>query len=121
MTALLTSPKLPSLLALNSELLADNLQILKSFFTRHDITHIPSYAGLYVFAKMAKDAHSWEEEESSVQRLKEAGVLVSAGRGYHGPQSEMGWMRVGFAVEKSLLEEAVKRMDEVYINKASAT
>ncbi len=62
---------------------------------------------------MAGEAKSWEDEQAVVQRLKEVGVLVSAGRGYHGPEKEMGWMRVGFAVDKSTLEEALRRTESM--------
>ena len=63
---------------------------------------------------MAREAKSWDDEQAVVQRLKDVGVLVSAGRGYHGPEKEMGWMRVGFAVERSQLEEALRRAEAVY-------
>jgi len=74
---------------------------------------MPCNAGLFVFAKLALRATTWEEEAHMVSKLKEAGVLVSSGRGYHGPESEKGWMRVGFATEEDELEEAIRRMDSV--------
>ena len=114
-TALLTSPKLNSIIATNSKRLAENYQILRSFLTAYNIRYFPCYAGLYVFAKMARDAQSWDDELRVLQVLRDAGVVVTAGRGYHGPDSEVGWMRVGFAIEKSELEEAVRRMHSVYI------
>lgn len=46
-------------------------------------------------------------------RLREAGVLVSSGRNYHGPESEKGWMRVGFAAEMEQLIKALQRMERV--------
>ena len=64
---------------------------------------------------MAGEAKSWEDEQAAVQRLKKVGVLVTAGRGYHGPEKEIGWMRVGFAVDKSNLEEALRRMEAVFM------
>ena len=49
-----------------------------------------------------------------MQKLKDVGVLVSPGRGYHVPETNKGWMRVGFAVEKPRLEEALRRMATVF-------
>lgn len=112
-SALLTSAKLPALIALNSERLATNCRILTKFLTRHKIPYIPSYAGLYVFARIAQDARSWEDEQASVQRFKDVGVLLSGGRGYHCSENQMGWMRVGFAVKKSRLEEALRRVESI--------
>ena len=43
------------------------------------------------------------------QRVKDVGVLVSGGRGLHGPETEVGWMEVGFATEKPCLEEALNQ------------
>lgn len=119
--SLLTSPKLPALIALNSKRLGCNYQILVSFLKRHKVSYIPSYAGLFVFAKMAGEAKSWDDEQITMGRLKEVGVLVSAGRGYHGPEKEMGWMRVGFAVEKSRLEKALRRMEAIYMESDGET
>ena len=63
---------------------------------------------------MARDAQSWDDETAVMQRLKDVGVLVSGGRGYHGPETEVGWMRVGFAIEKPRLEEALSRAERIY-------
>ena len=41
------------------------------------------------------------------QRVKDVGVLVSGGQGLYGPETELGWMEVGFATEKPYLEEAL--------------
>ena len=65
-------------------------------------------------ARVAPKAASWEDESAIVGKIKEAGVLVSAGRAYHGPGSEKGWARVGFAVPKEQLIEGVRRMEGVY-------
>jgi aspartate/methionine/tyrosine aminotransferase len=112
-TSLLTSPKLPSLIDLNSNRLSIAYQKLTSLFKNYDIPYIPCNAGLYVFARLAKDATSWDDESMLVTRMKEAGVLVSPGKAYHGPEHEKGWMRVGFAVKDEDLEKATKRMASV--------
>ncbi|RMZ66210.1 aminotransferase -like [Pyrenophora seminiperda CCB06] len=112
-TALLSSPQLPSLISLNAQRLAVAYTKLTVFFKKYGISYIPCNAGLYIFAKLAPHATTWEEEADMVSKFKEAGVLVSAGRGYHGPEAEKGWVRVGFAVEEAELEEAMRRMDGV--------
>jgi len=119
-TALLKSLELPSLLALNSERLSVAYATLTDFLKSHRIPYIPCNAGLYVFARMCPDAKSWEEEASFVQRLKEAGVLVSPGRAYHVPENEKGWMRVGFAIQPSKLAEALRRMESMYNSSSCA-
>jgi aspartate/methionine/tyrosine aminotransferase len=113
-TALLNSQQLPSLIALNSQRLSVAYATLTDFLKNHEISYVPCNAGIYVFARMAPDAQSWEEEALMAKRLAEAGVLISPGRAYHGPESEKGWMRVGFAVQPSDLAEALRRMKTVY-------
>ena len=49
-----------------------------------------------------------------VLRLREAGVLVSAGKAYHGPENDKGWMRVGFSIRDADLKEAIRRMVAVF-------
>ncbi|KAJ4357162.1 uncharacterized protein N0V89_001737 [Didymosphaeria variabile] len=115
-TNLLTSPKLPSLIALNSQRLSIAYQKLTSFFKENQIPYIPCNAGLYVFAKMATKATSWDEESDVVGLLKGAGVLVSPGKAYHGPEKEKGWMRVGFSVKDTDLEKAIQRIRRVVEN-----
>ncbi|KAL1856868.1 putative secondary metabolism biosynthetic enzyme [Diaporthe australafricana] len=109
-TRLLTSAELPALVRTNSERLGAAYATLTAFFAESGVRYAPCNAGLYVFARLAGDVETWEEEEAMVERLKHAGVLVSAGRAYHGPAREKGWMRVGFAVEESELREAIRRM-----------
>jgi aspartate/methionine/tyrosine aminotransferase len=70
---------------------------------------------------MAREAQSWADEQATVEKFKNVGVLVSAGRGYHCPEKEIGWIRVGFAVEKSRLEEALRRAESIYVTNATAT
>lgn len=112
--ALLTSPKAIQLLARNSELLTENYQLLTDFLKKHNIPYIPAYAGLYLLAHLAPDAQSWEDEAAIIGKLKDAGVLVSGARGYHGPEIEKGWARVGFAVSKEKMIEALCRIETVY-------
>ena len=114
-TNLLTSPQLPSLIALNSQRLATAYVMLTSFLKAEGRPYLPCNAGLYVYAKLAPDAKTWEDEAAMVSKLKEGGVLVSAGRAYCGPESEKGWARIGFAVEEDELREAMRRMSRVFV------
>ena len=113
-STLLTSPKIPSLIALSSERLADAYAAMTSLLKKYSIPYIPSYAGLYLFARVEPNAQSWEDEANMVESLKQAGVLVSAGKAYHGPEGDKGWVRIGFAVESVQLKEAIRRMEEVF-------
>lgn len=110
-SALLTSPEMPKLLAWNSDRLAEAYRSLTAVLRKYDIPYLPAYAGLYLFAKIAPDADNWDDESRAVQKFKNAGVLVSSGRGYHGPENEKGWARIGFAIEKPKLKEAIRRID----------
>lgn len=115
-THLLTTPKLDALLTLNRERLREAYITLTDFFKRYDIPYLPCNAGLYVFARLAHHAVTWDDEADMVGKLKEAGVLVSAGRAYHVPESEKGWMRIAFSVEQAELAEALRRIKTVMDN-----
>lgn len=110
---LLASPQLPSLLAKNAERLSNAYKTLTEFFKKYGIAYFPANAGLYVFARLTH-AETWDEEAEAINKLKSAGVLVSGGKAYHGPESEKGWARVLFAVEPEVLKEAIRRMETVY-------
>lgn len=117
-SAILTSPLINWLLAINSDRLAVAYSMVVSVLKRHRLRYIPSYAGLYLFARIAPDCKTWEEESRVVQRLKQEGVLVSGGRGYHGPESEKGWARIGFAIPEKQLVSALNIMDKVFEEEA---
>jgi len=110
-TALLSSPSLPFLITLNSARLAESYILVTSFFVRYGIKYIPVNAGLSIFARLAPAAKTWEDESRTVQKLTEAGVLVSAGRDYRGVQKEKGWVRLSFSIEQNRLREALRRIE----------
>ena len=116
-STLLNSPEVPKLLALNSDRLAQAYLSVTTVLKKHKIFYIPAYAGLYLFAKIAPNAKRWEDESSKIQTLKEAGVLVSPGKTFHGPDNEKGWARICFGIEKSKLEEALRRLDHALASK----
>ncbi|KAI9792514.1 MAG: hypothetical protein M1816_002034 [Peltula sp. TS41687] len=108
-TALLKSPRLPDLIRLNSERLGEAYKMVTSFFKRHGIEYIPANAGLFILAKLAPEAKTWEDEAKTVKTLNDAGVLVSPGKTIH--VSEKGWVRMIFAVDPSVLKEALRRIE----------
>ncbi|KAL1604778.1 putative secondary metabolism biosynthetic enzyme [Paraconiothyrium brasiliense] len=112
--SLLTSPKLPGLITQNAKKLAAAYSTMTSFLDSYAIPYVPANAGLYVFAKIAPDAQTWEDEANMADKLKSAGVVVSSGKAYHVPESQKGWARVLFALEEEQLAEAIRRMQTVY-------
>ncbi|WEW56125.1 hypothetical protein PRK78_001560 [Emydomyces testavorans] len=110
-TTLLSSPTFPFLIALNSARLAEAYISITRFFTERSIRYIPVSAGLNIFAKLAPRAKTWDNEDEMVEKLRDAGVLVSAGRQYNGRPKGKGWARLSFSVEPRQLEEALRRID----------
>ncbi|CAD6594220.1 MAG: hypothetical protein ASARMPREDX12_008481 [Alectoria sarmentosa] len=111
---LLTCSRLPSLLQLNSIRLAEAYVTLTSFFKTSGISYFPSNSTTFVMAKLAPLAQSWGDEEDALRQYLQAGVLVAPGRAYHVPEDQKGWMRVSFAVNKTLLAEAIIRIGRVF-------
>jgi aspartate/methionine/tyrosine aminotransferase len=112
---LLESPNLPSLFKLNRERLAEAYKKITSFFVSCGIEFFPVTAGLYVFARLAPEARTWEDEAATIARIKDAGVLISPGKAYHVPEKEKGWARITFAVEPADLEKAIDAMRCIYL------
>lgn len=111
LTTLLTSDKLPNLIDLNSQRLGDAYASLTEVLRQHQIQYLPANAGVYLFARIAPHAKCWDDEAAAVRDFRDAGIIVSSGKGYHGPSREMGWARIGFAVEQDAMKEALKRID----------
>lgn len=93
------------------ETLSRNYNILTTLCSRNKIRYIPAYAGLFMLAKLAPHAQTWEDEAAMVQKAKDAGVSISPGYSYHIVESERGWARVTFAVEPSVFDEALRRLE----------
>ena len=109
-TALLTSPSLPSLIELNSERLSRSYKIISSTLRELNLDFIPANAGLFVFVKVAPGATTWDEEAAVVEGLRESGVIVSPGKPYNGNEEEKGWARITFAVPEDVLIEGMARL-----------
>lgn len=112
--SLLTSPDLQTLVKQNSERLSEAYQEIVISFTRNNIPFIPCDSGLYILAKVAPDAKSWEEERQAIAEFKANGVLLSAGEGYHMPSDTWGWARITFAVDRPVLKVAMEKMQTVF-------
>lgn len=119
--ALLGSPCLPTLLRLNKERLGAAYKKLTEFFLSCGIEFVPVDAGLYVFARVAPAAKTWEDEAAVVARMKDAGVLISRGKAYHVVEKEKGWARITFAVAPADLDKAIEAMRNVFLGKTGMT
>lgn len=111
-TSLLTSPELPQLLSLNSKRLSEAYKITTAMLSARGLGYIPADFGPFLFAKLAPDAQTWDDEAAVIQACKDAGVSVSAGKSYHGPESEKGWVRLNFAVPPDQLTEGLRRLGD---------
>ncbi|EWG55289.1 hypothetical protein FVEG_17491 [Fusarium verticillioides 7600] len=76
-------------------------------------------AGPYVTVKLVKDAETLEEENEGLERLKQAGVMVSRLRGFGGWKgfsgnlNYYGWVRMTVAVLKDRLLDALNRIADI--------
>ncbi|ETS77609.1 hypothetical protein PFICI_09671 [Pestalotiopsis fici W106-1] len=107
--SLLKSPELPRLLELNSQRLADAYQRTTAILKSHGLPYIPVNHGPFVFFRIDPNAQTSEEEAKIIQKCKQAGVTVSAGRSYHLPEAAKGWARMNFAIAPGVLDEALGR------------
>ena len=84
---------------------------LTHLLQRYSIPYLPSYAGLYLFAKLAPDATTWEDEARMIQEMRASGLSVSGGKAYHAGEDEKGWARITFALEETRFLEALNRLE----------
>ncbi|KAI0517010.1 1-aminocyclopropane-1-carboxylate synthase 7 [Xylaria bambusicola] len=109
--ALLTSSELPRLLKLNAERLSESYLKIRDVLKKYCIDHIPTSRSPYVFAKIAPNLETWEEEDVIIKIFRSEGLQISMARSYHVPENEKGWTRLNFALEPSKLDEALTRLD----------
>ena len=113
LSALLTWSQLPTLLALNSERLTINYNMLTSVLRKHDIPFIAPSHGLCLFARLAKRARTELEEVRFYDELaKRGGVRVAQGKSFRGVERDFGWARLRFSVPVAEMEDAVRRIDD---------
>ncbi|KAF2468469.1 1-aminocyclopropane-1-carboxylate synthase 7 [Lindgomyces ingoldianus] len=107
---LASSSQLPNILELNRRRLLASYNVLTAALADWGIKFIPANAGLFLFAKIAPMAKTWDEEEEVVSKLRASGVIVSAGRKYNVAETEIGWVRITFAVPEVVMKNALERM-----------
>lgn len=112
----LASPQLPKLLTLSATKLAETYTILTTAFKATGIEYFPSCATVFVLARLAPHAATWDEEILALRAYMQAGVAIVPGRAYHMPEGQKGWMRVTFAVSNEDLAEGIRRIKKVYLS-----
>ncbi|KAB8268857.1 pyridoxal phosphate-dependent transferase [Aspergillus minisclerotigenes] len=106
----LASTQLPKLLTLSASRLAEAYSTLTTAFKATGIEYFPSYATVFVLARLAPNTTTWEDEMLALRAYMQAGVAVVPGRAYHMPEGQKGWMRVTFAVPNADLAEGIRRI-----------
>lgn len=109
-TSILTSPELPELLKINAERLTQAYTTMTQVLKELRIPYMPANMGPFLFARLAPYAKTWQDESRVMEACKAAGVSVSTGKSYHGPDAEKGWARLNFAIQPAKLEEALGRL-----------
>ena len=112
----LASPQLPELLTLSATRLAETYTALTTAFKATGIEYFPSCATVFVLARLAPHATTWDEEILALRAYMGGGVSVVPGRAYHMPEGQKGWMRVSFAVSSEDLAEGIQRIKRVYLS-----
>lgn len=111
LSSLLSSSHLPTLFALNSERLTASYHILADCLKEWNVEFVEPTHGLFVFARLAKDLRTVEQEQSRFAQLLQAGVKVSPGHSYRGKEGEFGWARIRYSLEEAMMRDAVAKLD----------
>ncbi|KAF7617894.1 hypothetical protein AFLA_006804 [Aspergillus flavus NRRL3357] len=111
----LALPQLPKLLTLSATRLAKAYSTLTTAFKATGIEYFPSYATVFVLARLAPNATAWDEEMLALRAYMQAGVAVVPGRAYHMPEGQKGWMQVTFAVFHEDLLEGIRTIKRATI------
>jgi DNA-binding transcriptional MocR family regulator len=86
--------------------------MLAHFLTQRNIEFIAPSHGLFLFARLAKQARNSAEEKKVFDRLAgNGGVLVGHGRFYKGVEGQFGWARIRFSVHVDVMQDALERME----------
>ncbi|KAJ8132319.1 hypothetical protein O1611_g1306 [Lasiodiplodia mahajangana] len=121
--ALLTSPRLHTIIQLNSSRLATAYARLVKFFELNSIQYLPCEATTFVLARLAPYNQTREDERAAVAFYQSKGILFFSAADYHMPSGLKGWMRVSFAVVPEKLGIALDRLKlayDLYMERASA-
>lgn len=110
LSSLLGWSQLPTLIALNSERLTESYQLLATALKEWSIDYITPTDGIFLFAKLAKNAKTVDDEIDFYNRLARHGVLVGPGRFYKGVETDFGWARIRFSVRADHMRSALERI-----------
>ncbi|KAH9864373.1 hypothetical protein J1614_010307 [Plenodomus biglobosus] len=117
LSSLLTWSQLPTLLNINTERLTASCLLLIDALHSWNIDVITPTHGLFLFARLAKNARSASDEKKFYDRLAVHGVRVAQGRFYKGVEADYGWARIRFSVSPGVMRDALKRI-EVFASQA---
>lgn len=84
--------------------------MLARAFQQWNIEFVTPTDGIFVFAKLARNARTFKDEAAAFERLAEQGVVVSPGRFFHGVETDLGWARIRFSIPLGVMNVAVKRI-----------
>jgi histidinol-phosphate/aromatic aminotransferase/cobyric acid decarboxylase-like protein len=112
--ALLTSPRLHTIIQLNSSRLAAAYERIRVFFEANSIEYLPCETTTFVLARLAPYSQTREDEKAAVAYYQKAGVLFFSAADYRMPSNFKGWMRVSFAVAPERLNIAMDRLKAAY-------
>ncbi|KAF2634811.1 PLP-dependent transferase [Massarina eburnea CBS 473.64] len=110
LSSLLTWSQLPTLIALDSERLSASYRLLATTLQQWRIDFITPTHGIFVFAKVARNAKTVEDEIEFYDRLAVHGLRVGPGRLYRGVERDFGWARIRFSVSQGVMEEALGKL-----------
>jgi aspartate/methionine/tyrosine aminotransferase len=98
------------LVELNIRRLRKAASIVVQFAELHGLTYYKPVAGLYIWLRLSKTCHSWDEEEALVGTCALEGALVGSGADY--ANSEPGWFRITFALPQERLLDGLRRIED---------
>lgn len=100
------------MIKLNSERLGHAYRLLTEGLIALGVKFIPANYGLFVFARLAEHAGSWDDEAAAVKQLIENGLVVAAGQKFAPNASEMGWVRITFSTSAENIEGALRSIEK---------
>ena len=110
LTSLLTWAQLPTLIALNSERLSDSYRLLATTLRSYSIEFIVPTHGIFLFAKLARNAKNAKDETAFFDRLAIHGILVGPGQFYKGVETEFGWARIRYSLPVPKMQKVLDHL-----------
>ena len=109
---LLTSGRVPMLLETSVARLSSNYRTLTARLRDLGIKYIPCRSGFGLYARLAPNAETWDEEAAMVRKIREHGAAVQAGKTTSGGvDGGKGWARISFAITEEMLREGLARIE----------